>query len=69
MSKKISKNIEQKDAEIFFAGLIGILRKNLYILTLRDAGHKESEILKILVGMNPYMTKKCLQSKISAKDF
>lgn len=69
ISKKFSEDIDAKNIEIFASSFIGNLRKNAYILSLRDDWKKMSEIPKLLSGISPYMLEKCYKSPLKAKDF
>ncbi len=68
MNKNFSENLHYSEVEIFFSSLISLLKKNLYILTLKELGLSQWQIVTHLDGINSYMVGKCLKSKISANE-
>lgn len=69
LKKIFEKNIQTPtEMSLFMGQMIGIFKKNLYILTLKNSGKNASEIIKILPGISPYMVDKCMKSKINKKE-
>lgn len=63
--KRISNTLNYKNIDIFIGWIIGILRKNLYILRLKQMWLNIAEISKILEWTNDFIIKKTYNSKIS----
>lgn len=64
---RIKNTIDQNSIDMFIASLLGILRKNLFVVRLRDAGMTREHIASTLTGMSPYMLTKAYNSRISAE--
>lgn len=65
MNKKFAENTTSSTIEIFFGSLTTLLKKNLYILTLKEKKFSKTDIAKILPWINPFILDKCLKSRIS----
>lgn len=48
MNKNFAENMTYNTIDIFFGSLIGILKKNLYILSLKEKNFSREQILKTL---------------------
>lgn len=48
MNKKFAENATSSTIEIFFGSLTTLLKKNLYILTLKEKNFSKTDIAKIL---------------------
>lgn len=64
MNANFSKNLSSSEAESFFSSLISLLKKNLYIINMKEAGFSQKEIATILPDVHPYMITKCFSSTI-----
>lgn len=63
--KRITKTLNYKNIDIFIGWIIWILRKNLYILRLKQLWLNTTEITKILEWTSDFIIKKAYNSKIS----
>lgn len=64
--KRITTTLNYKNIDIFIGWIIWILRKNLYILRLKQIWLNTSEITKTLEWTSDFIIKKAYNSKISA---
>lgn len=63
----IKKSLESTTIDIFIASCIGIIRKNAYIVKLRDTWLSQQEIGYILPKIHSYMLAKVYNSPISSE--
>lgn len=68
MNKNFSETLHYSEVDTFFISLISLLKKNLYILSLRNAGLSQSQISSHLEGIHSFVIGKCLKSKITTAE-
>lgn len=70
LRKKIGDHLwNPNEINSLLSSLIWILRKNLYILTLRDLGATQSQIIEKLPWISSFMVEKALKSPIKSEKF